>query len=183
MDESWVPAGFAIVAAVFGFIGVVTGGIVTGYFTIRAERIRADKEAALDSAKRQDDRVVGRDNFQRETLLALQETASDLVALAAKVNGSDESSFAKTGKWRGERTRTAPTDSHLEVRLSLRKLQSRAADEGVRRLVDAMVAADATITAAADRESARKALADIQTSERQLIARSGDLILQTFPTT
>jgi hypothetical protein len=60
-------------AAVWGFIGVVTGGLITGIVTVISERMRADKEAALDSAKRQDDRRIGSDAFQRQTLLALQE--------------------------------------------------------------------------------------------------------------
>ena len=50
-----------------------SSGGSTGFFAIRAESIRADKEAKLDREKRQDDRRLGSDNFQRETLLRLQE--------------------------------------------------------------------------------------------------------------
>ena len=45
---------------------------MTGWFTIRAESVRADRESKLDSAKRLDNRRLDRDRFQRETLLALQ---------------------------------------------------------------------------------------------------------------
>jgi hypothetical protein len=178
MDDSWVPVVVGIVAAVFGFIGVIIGAIVIGRFTIRAERVRADKAEAVESAKRRDDRTLDRDNFQRATLLALQDVAGALVTLAAQVHTNDSSSFVKTGKWPTGRARPAP--SHLDARLTLRKLQSRVVDEEVRGLVDAMLASDAAVSAASDPESARRALADIQASERRLIARSGELILQAF---
>ena len=178
MADSWVPVVVGIVAAVFGFIGVMIGAIVTGYFTVRAERVRADKAEAVDNARRRDDRLLDRDNFQRATLLDLQDVAGALVTLAAQVHTNDSSSFAKTGKWPTGRARPAP--SHLDARLTLRKLQSRVVDEEVRGLVDAMLASDAAVSAASDPESARRALADIQASLRRLIARSGELILQAF---
>jgi hypothetical protein len=178
MADSWVPVVVAIVAAVFGFIGVIIGGVVTGRFTVHAERVRADKAEAFDSARRRDERLLDRDNFQRATLLALQDVAGTLVTLAAQVHTNDSSAFAKTGKWPTGRARPAP--SHLDARLTLRKLQSRVVDEEVRGLVEAMLASDAAVSAASDPESARRALVDIQASERRLIARSGELILQAF---
>ena len=99
MADSWVPVAVAIVAAVFGFIGVIIGGVVTGWFTVRAERVRADKAVAFDSAKRRHERLLERDNFQRATLLGLQDVAGGLVTLAAQVHADDSASFAKTGKW------------------------------------------------------------------------------------
>jgi hypothetical protein len=178
MADSWAPVVVGIVAAVFGFIGVVIGGIVTGWFTVRAERVRADKAEVIDDARRRDDRLLDRDNFQRATLLGLQDTAGALVTHAAQVHTNDTSSFAKTGKWPTGRARPAP--AHLDARLTLRKLQSRVVDEEVRALVEAMLASDAAVSAASDPESARRALADIQASERRLVARSGELILQAF---
>jgi len=180
MDSAWIPVVVAIVAVVAGFIGVVIGGIVTGWFTIRAERIRADKATGLDSARRRDDRALDRDNFQRETLLAIQEVAGRLVTLAAAVNREDEASFAKTGKWLSGRLRTQTTSDHLDNRLAMRKLRSRVVDEEVRALVETMLAADAAVSSGRDPEAARRALADIQTAERRLIERSGELILAAF---
>jgi Na+/glutamate symporter len=48
MADSWVPVVVVIVAAVFGFVGVIIGGIVTGWFTIRAERLRAEQAEARE---------------------------------------------------------------------------------------------------------------------------------------
>ena len=177
MDDALV---LVVVAAVFGFIGVVIGGVVTGWFTIRAERLRADKADAVDNARRRDDRLLDRDNFQRATLLSLQDVAGELVTLAAEVHANESATFAKTGKWPIGRARAETTPSHLDARLTMRKLQSRLVDEEVRVLVETMLASDAAVSAASDPESARRALADVQASQRRLIARSGELILQAF---
>ena len=180
MADSWVPVVVGIVAAVFGFIGVIIGGIVTGWFTIRAERVRADKAEAVDSARRRDERLLDRDNFQRATLLGHPGRRGR--ARDAGRPGPCErlGAFAKTGKWPIGRARAETTPDHLDARLTLRKLQSRVVDEEVRGLVDAMLASDAAVSAASDPESARRALADVQASERRLIARSGELILQAY---
>ncbi len=66
-------------AAVWGVVGVIVGGLITGFVTIRAESIRADKAAKLDSAKRQDDRRIASDAFQRENLLKLQEAIEEWI--------------------------------------------------------------------------------------------------------
>ena len=79
-------------AAIWGFIGVVVGGLITGLVSIRLETIRADKEAAFDSAKRSDDRQLGRDAFTRDTLLNLQDAfgvlLGQLVEYRTRLGGS-----------------------------------------------------------------------------------------------
>jgi hypothetical protein len=67
--------------AVWGFAGVIVGGLTTGLVTLGVELIRAYKAASLDSAKRRDDRQLGRDQFQRETLLDLQGAIHELMTL------------------------------------------------------------------------------------------------------
>jgi hypothetical protein len=63
--------------AVWGLIGAIVGGLITGFVTLGVELIRANKAAALDSATRRDDRQLGRDQFQRETLLELQRVVTE----------------------------------------------------------------------------------------------------------
>jgi hypothetical protein len=49
--------------------------------TLGVELVRANKAADLDSATRRDDRQLGRDQFQRETLLELQVAIHELMTL------------------------------------------------------------------------------------------------------
>ena len=71
--------------AIWGFIGVVVGGLIAGTIAIVAERIRGANEASLDGARRQDDRRLGRDDSQRETLLRLQDAVNDAGVAASAV--------------------------------------------------------------------------------------------------
>jgi hypothetical protein len=60
--------------AVWGFVGVLVGAAIAGLVTIGAEIIRGRNEARLDSAKRQDDRALKREDLQRQNLIDLQGT-------------------------------------------------------------------------------------------------------------
>ena len=85
-------------AAVWGFVGVVIGAVITGLVTIVAERMRTDREASLDSAKREHDRLVARDAFQRETLLKLQVKLADWLAAMSELYLADRDAVRSTGQ-------------------------------------------------------------------------------------
>jgi len=71
--------------AIWGFVGVIVGGVITGLATLGVELIRANKAASLDSAKRQDDRQFRRDKFQRKTLLVLQHAVTEYMTALGRV--------------------------------------------------------------------------------------------------
>src|SRR5687768_6927831 len=68
-------------SAVWGFLGVVIGGVVTGAITIWAQLLRGRQEADLDSAKRSHDRRVDREGFQQANLLELQVALDEWVGI------------------------------------------------------------------------------------------------------
>jgi hypothetical protein len=86
-------------APFWGFVGVLAGGLITGIVTIRAESIRADKVAALDSAKRQDDRQLKRDDIQRQTLLDLQEAVGAWMRVQMQIEHADVIAIRETGRF------------------------------------------------------------------------------------
>jgi len=73
-------------AATWGFVGVIVGGLITGLLTLGVELIRANRAAALDGAKRRDDRQLGRDQFQRETLLELQGAVTNFATALGRLH-------------------------------------------------------------------------------------------------
>ncbi len=83
--------------AIWGFVGVVVGGLITGLVTITAERMRADREVALDSAQRQDARRLARDGFQRENLLELQVKLVDWLRAMTEMYLADRDAIRSTG--------------------------------------------------------------------------------------
>jgi hypothetical protein len=68
-------------AAVWGFLGVVVGGLVTGAITIWAQWLRGRQEADLDTAKRLHDHRLGRDAFQQANLVELQVVLDEWVGM------------------------------------------------------------------------------------------------------
>ena len=157
-------------AAVWGFVGVVIGGIITGFVSIRLETIRADREASLDSAKRADDRRLGRDAFQREGLLALQDAVGE-------VNSS-------LVKYRTRQAGYVP-EADLPVRYQASTfrvitLRSRVADKEIREAAAGFIAAAGRITGAHTEADADVALGEAGTFAHRVIERSGELIHATF---
>jgi hypothetical protein len=68
-------------AAVWGFLGVVVGGTLTGAITIWAQHLRGRQEADLDTAKRQAERRLDRDAFQQANLVELQVALDEWVGI------------------------------------------------------------------------------------------------------
>lgn len=68
-------------SAAWGFLGVVIGGAVTGGIAIWAQWLRGRQEADLDSAKRDDNRRLGREGFQQANLLELQVALDEWVGI------------------------------------------------------------------------------------------------------
>ena len=85
-------------AAVFGLLGVALGGLITGFVTIRAEQLRTERETALDSARRQDDRKIERDRFQLATLQAVQLALGEWIRTRTEMYHADKAAMRATGR-------------------------------------------------------------------------------------
>lgn len=156
--------------AIWGFIGVVVGGLITGLVSIRLESIRADKAAALDSAKRADDRRLGRDAFTRDTLLDLQETFGVLLAmlveyrtrLAGATPASDLPSRYQASSFR------------------LLLLRSRVGDEAIRKDTGAFMEQCGIASDTKSAPTADSAIGSAAEYARDATERAGRLIQATF---
>lgn len=167
-------------SAVWGFIGVVVGGLITGIVSIWLEQIRADKAAALDSARRRDDRRLGHDNFQRETLLAFQEAINAVARTTIQIHHHDVMASKKGGAWR-----STPLDPELDsaaqqASLLLSTLRSRVADDELRSMAQRLLEASATVGVTKSEADSDRALLVAMETARELLMRSGELIRATF---
>jgi hypothetical protein len=120
-------------AAVWGFIGVVVGGIVAGGLTLLGDKFRADRDAKLDSAKRQDDRLIHLDEIQRLNLLELQVALADWMAAEDKFGYHDLMSLRKHGG-----VDQGPAELREELRTTGRRLSyltERVKDDQLRQSV------------------------------------------------
>lgn len=156
--------------AIWGFVGVIIGGLITGLVSIRLETIRADKAAALDSAKRRDDRELALDQFQREALLAMQDAVGDVNAHMIR------------HRMRFDGVVPAP-DTPEKYRIATGRvimLRSRIADEQIREAAATFVQVVGQMTATQDAISAEEGIARAAVPARIVIERSGELIRATF---
>jgi hypothetical protein len=167
MDAAW-----AVV------VGVVIGGLLTAGTTLLADKLRADRESALDSAKRSDDRRLAHDQFQRETLLALQDALLDLThsAMTRCVKERDAGRIGTADAIpTGELAQT-----ERAVRERIQALNTRVADHEARRLVDVVFAKLWTMLTAPSADVGDDAVTDAGETVAALLTRSGELIRGTF---
>ncbi|MGH2397618.1 MAG: hypothetical protein ACRDFW_11670 [bacterium] len=143
------------------------------------ELVRASRVSELDKEKRGDDRRIGRDVFQRETLLDLQQAVGESARETGKLHLHDALEYRKTGSWgtaligneHGERERLAI------LRLAL--LESRVADEALRESVGRYREA-AAVGMAKDESSSNEAMDDASEIATAILERAGELIRDTF---
>jgi hypothetical protein len=167
-------------AAVWGFVGVVVGGLITGLVTIRAESIRADKEASLDSAKRQDDRRLSLDHFQRETLLELQEALHDAARATSRIFMAHIAAEKEQGQWVWIKVGDDLSEFDRASRQRLQTLKTRVADDEVRATVDALVSSQLAMFNASNATAADEASLVAAQLTNKLIEQTGALIRGTF---
>ena len=154
--------------AIWGLIGVIVGGLLT----LGVEIIRANKETSLDSAKRRDSRQLGRDQFQRETLLELQSAINELMAAMHALPTSSKGAVARPG--------TEPSVEFGRTALRVQALGSRVDDEMVRMATEKLVVLGARIVEPEAWLGADAALDRAGDIAAATLSRSGELIRATF---
>ena len=167
-------------AAVWGFIGVVLGGIITGVVTLRSEAIRADKEASLDGAKRTDDRRLALDQFQRATLLDLQDAVNDMATAGGEAFGESLQVSRQIGKWRHVPLIGDQSTFEQNARQRVATLNTRVADDDTRDLVLRFIVAHRHLAMAETQEDAEAAFGNVAQSVDAVMDRTGELIRATF---
>ncbi len=161
-------------AGTAAFLGVLIGGLITGVVTIGAELIRGRREAGLDSAKRSDDRRLGRDAFQRAQLLELQEAAEQLLNATEAIHFHAQASGTMFG------LPSALENSYDEAVLRVSKLRSRIADARTREHAEVLLGAATATLKAPDRETGNATRQALRDARGQLLTRTGELIVATF---
>lgn len=152
-------------AAVWGFIGVIVGSVLT----LVGQWLNNRHESSLDSAKRRDDRRIERDRFERTALVDMQAAAqAALVALALATE--------ENGTRRLDTLRQATVHvQHVEA------LGSQIVDDSARAAVTSFVRAGyGAIAASKPGRVSEVETAQLGDSLRTLIAATGPLIRSTL---
>ena len=121
---TWLP----IATLVLGYILKSIADVVQHKWTL-------EKDREARTATRQDKQFERRNTFQRETLLALQETSMDLARMAGQMHHLDTMAFRQTGKWQEQLFSEELAEGHRAAMARANLLAVRVRDDQVRQLV------------------------------------------------
>ncbi len=150
----WFPAFTALVA-------FVTGAILESLRDRRtskrereaAEATRAREREAREAARR-GQRFERRTNFQRQTLLDLQEAVMKVVRVTGEMNQQDEMAFRATGEWQKEKFGEEVSNRAYAANRETLMFGVRVRDESVRNLVNELRDVSTSVMICGSREKA-----------------------------
>jgi hypothetical protein len=140
-----IVAGTALLSGSLG----LAGGIVI-------EHLRTRRDQAARREARQDQR----DDFQRQTLLEVQEAIAQFVEAVGRIHRSDGAAHTATGTWSRTRFTTDSNDEFLARLVRLQLANERVRDDELRRLVTGFQNRGVIVTTAASQEEATQRMDD-----------------------
>lgn len=102
-----------------------------------SDRRTARREGDARADERRDRQRTRREEFQRETLLALQDAAMRLARCTGAANHQDVMAFRKTGKWQKQQLEEPLNSDFRVAQAELTLLATRVNDASTRDMVDA----------------------------------------------
>jgi len=154
------------------FLGFAAGGI-TEWF--RDKRTSKREREARESASRAQ-RFERRTNFQRETLLNLQDSVAKLARVTGKMNYLDSMEYRKTGKWGGQQFPENLSDDAQQANVSVMLLTSRVRADDIRELAETFKDEANRVALCRNAEEAKDALNNMGMVLRSLYKRTGEVL-------
>lgn len=115
-------------------LAVFAGGGVTMLSSWLADKRSFARERERSVLDRADRSLLLRNNFQRETLLALQQAAQSLIRATGEMHALDLGAHRLTGEWRKNRFGEELNQKHLSAVTDTLIYASRVRDGGIREL-------------------------------------------------
>lgn len=157
-------------------IGVIAGGVLTMLSAWLADRRLMLRDREKRREERHERLVTRRNDFQRETLLALQNASQKLIRNAGAALVADTLAFRAGGSWRAQKL---PDDLDSDILRQMTEtllLASRIRNDDVRDLADRLRRHVGEITFASDQNHAENRMAAATETHSQLIARIGQIL-------
>jgi hypothetical protein len=157
-------------------LSVVTGFAVKWATDVLEDRRRGrrDREARRDA--RREFLEQRRSDFQRQSLLELQEAVMLLIRSGGRLHHADVMAFKNTGKWQGHLLPEGVSDEAALAQRATATLMVRVEDEEVRRLVASLKSDTARLGQTADREEADHLMRSAAENHEVLNQRIGELL-------
>lgn len=154
------------------FAGLVTSPILQWLQDRRTSR----REHEAREAARREQRFERRTNFQRQTLLDLQEAAMKVIQTTGEMHFQDMMANRTGGEWRKQLYGEDLDNRDREANAQTTKLTVRVRDEMVRKLVKEVKDASSATLFARSQPEAEQAIQNMATVFEKLNERIGELL-------
>lgn len=170
MPEAVTSAGWFPVATAFAGYAA---GFVTEWFR-DSRTARREREARAE--KRADDLRARRAEFQRQTLLDLQEAMFQLARAAVALHHQDAMTFRNTGVWGRQPVSDELSEGHRAALARTNMLVARVRDEDIRHLVGQLRAHSAEASISRSEADAGRCIASMMGAQEQANERVGEIL-------
>ncbi|MGX5846914.1 hypothetical protein ACWGTO_07530 [Mesorhizobium sp. PL10] len=158
----------------FPVVTLVAGALIGAFTQILTDRRTAHRERIARLEQRQDAARTRRIEFQRVTLLELQDRAGDLARSAAKTFLADEAAHRETGVWRQNLVGEDVSNEFFIAQTTVVKLRERVLDDQVRELTTKLRDACVNTEQARSKDNAFRWLSQVSDLLRTLNVRIGE---------
>ncbi|WP_154722031.1 hypothetical protein [Ciceribacter sp. T2.26MG-112.2] len=142
----------------FPVVTLIIGVVLKGFYDSLADRRIARRERDARIETRRDARLLRRAEFQRETILALQEQLAKLTRATGKMHHADIMEFRKTRVWGKGQFPDDANNNAFEATTQISVLRVRIDDDGVRDTASKFTSACASVALARSEDEAEARL-------------------------
>lgn len=164
--QDWISTTLSVIAG--GFLTMASGWLADQRLTKR-DRERRQEE-------RRERRIANHNDFQRETLLALQTTSQKLLRNTGASFHQDVMAFREGHSWQRQQLPDELSEGHLLLSTEAMLLSSRVQDDEVRRLAEILQSQTASVGMSSGEQEAQNRMMAAANTQDALIKRIGQLL-------
>ncbi|MEG3148409.1 hypothetical protein U1769_00830 [Sphingomonas sp. ZT3P38] len=157
-------------------ISVITGGVLTMLAAWLADRRLTERDRERRREEQRERLATRRTDFQRQTLLALQEASQKLLRNTGASLHQDVVAHRTTGKWQRQRLPDDLSNDHLRLITETMLLASRVRDDEVRALADRLRSQTAVVGISSGESEAQNRMMAAADTQGALIQRIGEIV-------
>lgn len=157
-------------------LSVLTGGVITIISAWIADLRLANREREGRKEERRERLAIRRNEFQRETLLALQVASQKLLRVTGAMLHQDVISFRKTGQWQKQLFGEDLSNEHLHKLTETMLLSSRIIDRHTRELAESLREHVVSVCSSTNENEAESRMGAAQAIQEALIQQIGMLV-------
>lgn len=157
-------------------MSVLVGGILTMLAAWLVDRRTTERDRERRREERQERMLTRRNEFQRETLLAIQVASQKLLRNAGASLHQDIVAYRTTGQWQRQQLPNGLSDDHLQLTTETMLLASRVRDDKVRELTERLRNQAAGVGISNNEHQGENRIMAAADTQQALIQRIGELL-------